>query len=217
MNEIPVYKSILRHWPSSSFLFLLDIKCVYIGKNGSRWASSGGGGVEWSGANGQVLEDVFFLHFIGNRWVWAIWIVPPCNRPRRWLCCCWLGRLRVCFHFPLPFRSPLGLKCRQVVLLSGILFDVRPNTQSQCFDILTLIRPKCCVFSNQTDNNAIAAAHTSANICPASKCVWFRVPRAVCIRCFEREMGGSGWCTWHISCIDHNHPTNKSQILLQKI
>lgn len=61
MNEIPVYKSILRHWPSSSFLFLLDIKCVYIGKNGSRWASSGGGGVEWSGANGQVLEDVFFF------------------------------------------------------------------------------------------------------------------------------------------------------------
>lgn len=105
--------------------------------------------------------------------------------------------------FSLPFAFPFAIRTQ-----------VPP---SQCFDILTLIRPKCCVFSNQTDNNAIAAAHTSANICPASKCVWFRVPRAVCIRCFEREMGGSGWCTWHISCIDHNHPTNKSQILLQKI
>jgi len=48
--------------------------------------------------------------------------------------------------FSPPFPLAVGIQVR-------LLFDVRPNSQSQCFDILTLIRPKCCVFSNQTDNN----------------------------------------------------------------
>lgn len=48
----------------------------------------------------------------------------------------------------LPPPTPLPPSC-----LLRQYFDVRPNRQSQCFDILTLIRPKCCVFSNQTDNN----------------------------------------------------------------
>jgi len=122
---------VLRHWLAPSFLFLLDIKCVYIGRNGEGSVKVVGCRVERT-KMAKYLKS-FFVHFIGNPWVWvwfsvwvrAIWMVCPRIRPRPWLCCCWLGCSRVCFRLPFPW--PLEFKCGSS-LMSGQIAKVNVLT-----------------------------------------------------------------------------------------
>jgi len=66
---------VLLHWLAPSFLFLLDIKCVYIGRNGEGSVKVVGCRVERT-KMAKYLKS-FFVHFIGNPWVWvwfSVWV-----------------------------------------------------------------------------------------------------------------------------------------------